>query len=91
MIELGRAALVLCLGLVPYGFAAGSFAALEPRRRLTASAENALVCSFGAAFVSFAVLLAAFIRRDFSFVDVARRSWTSPATQTAFGKERGTP
>lgn len=76
MIELGRAALVLCLGLALYGLAAGSIAALERKRRLAASADNALLCSFGAAVLAFAVLLVAFIRRDFSFVYVAEHSST---------------
>ncbi len=42
MPELGRAALILCLGLSLYATVAGSFAAWERRRRLAVSAQNAL-------------------------------------------------
>jgi cytochrome c-type biogenesis protein CcmF len=71
MAELGRAALIVCLGLSVYAIVAGSLAAWEGRRRLAASAQNALVAAFGAAAVASAVLAFALVRHDFSFVYVA--------------------
>jgi cytochrome c-type biogenesis protein CcmF len=71
MAELGRAALIVCLGLSVYALLAGSLAAWEGRRRLAASAQNALIAAFGAAAVASAVLITALIRHDFSFVYVA--------------------
>jgi cytochrome c-type biogenesis protein CcmF len=74
MPELGRAALIVCLGLAVYAVAAGSYAAWKRRRRLADSAENAILASFGAALVASAVLLAALLERDFSFVYVYEHS-----------------
>jgi cytochrome c-type biogenesis protein CcmF len=74
MAEVGRAALVVCLGLAVYALAAGGWAVVSRRRRLAASAQNALVAAFGTALVASLVLLAAFVRRDFSLVYVARLS-----------------
>ena len=71
MPELGRAALVVCLGLCAYAAAVGAFAASRRRRRLAASAQNALVAAFGAAAVAAGVLLAALVRHDFSLTYVA--------------------
>src|ERR687895_2601022 len=70
MPELGRAALVLCLGLSAYALIAGAYAARRGRRRLAASAQNALVAAFAATLVASGVLLAALVRRDFSFTYV---------------------
>src|SRR5918992_4324370 len=70
MPELGRAALVICLGLSAYALVAGAYAARRGRRRLAGSAQNALVASFGATAVAAGVLLAALVRRDFSFTYV---------------------
>src|SRR5918992_3500927 len=72
MPELGRAALVVCLGLAVYALVAGAYAAHRRRRRLASSAQNAIVASFGAALVAAAVLLSALLRNDFSFTYVAR-------------------
>jgi cytochrome c-type biogenesis protein CcmF len=69
--ELGRIALVVCLGLSLYAVAAGTYAAIAGRRRLALSARNALVACLGAALVASAVLLLALVRSDFSFVYVA--------------------
>jgi cytochrome c-type biogenesis protein CcmF len=69
--ELGRAALVVCLGLALYALFAGGFAAFTRRRRLAVSAQNALIAAFGAAAVASAVLLSALLRNDFSFQYVA--------------------
>ena len=71
MVELGRAALIVCLGLSLYALFAGSLAAWEGRRRLAASAQNALVAAFVAAAVASGVLLVALVRHDFSFVYVS--------------------
>src|SRR5581483_7078917 len=71
MPELGRAALILCLGLSLYAAAAGALAARERRRRLALSAQNALVAAFASAAVAAGVLLAALLRHDFSFTYVA--------------------
>jgi cytochrome c-type biogenesis protein CcmF len=71
MPELGRAALVVALGLVLYAALAGGYAALKGRRRLLESATNALFAALGAVAVAAAVLLAALIRHDFSLIYVA--------------------
>src|SRR5918998_1621451 len=71
MPELGRVALVVCLGLGLYALIAGTFAAYTRRRRLALSAQNAIVASFGATAVASGVLLSALLRNDFSFVYVA--------------------
>src|SRR5919198_415122 len=60
MPDLGRAALVVCLGLTLYAVAAGSLAAVTKRRRLAQSAQDALLAAFGAA----AVLLNRHATRD---------------------------
>jgi cytochrome c-type biogenesis protein CcmF len=72
--ELGRAALVICLGLSVYAAAAGGYAAFRGRRRLSLSARNALIASFGAAAVAAIVLFSALARHDFSFTYVAEHS-----------------
>jgi cytochrome c-type biogenesis protein CcmF len=69
--ELGRAALVVCLGLAAYATAAGALAAVSHRRRLAVSAANALVAACAAAGLASLVLLAALARHDFSFAYVA--------------------
>jgi cytochrome c-type biogenesis protein CcmF len=68
---LGRAALLLSLGLVAYALVAGSYAAWKRRRRLAFSAQNALLASFATTLVAAGVLVAALARRDFSFEYVA--------------------
>jgi cytochrome c-type biogenesis protein CcmF len=72
MPELGRAALIICLGLSAYGTLVGGYAAYRGRRRLAASAQNAVMAAFAATLVASAVLLAALLRRDFSFTYVAQ-------------------
>jgi cytochrome c-type biogenesis protein CcmF len=69
--ELGRAALVVCLGLSVYAVVAGGYAAATRRRRLAVSAQNALLAAFGAAIVASVVLFVALLRHDFSFAYVA--------------------
>src|SRR5512132_1851665 len=71
MPELGRAALVVALGLVLYAALAGGYAALKGRRRLLESATNALFAALASVTVAALVLLAALVRHDFSLVYVA--------------------
>src|SRR5215207_7407569 len=71
MPELGRAALIVCLGLALYAVVAGAIAARQRRQRLAESAQNAVVASFAAALVGAAVLFTALVQNDFSFVYVA--------------------
>jgi cytochrome c-type biogenesis protein CcmF len=80
--ELGRAALLVTLGLTVYAVLAGAAAAHLGRRRLALSAQNALVASFFSTLVAAAVLLAALLRNDFSFTYVART--TSESLPTAY-------
>ena len=87
MPELGRAALILCLGLAVYALAAGAYAAATRRRRLARSAQNALLAAFGASAAAAAVLLAALLRNDFSFKYVAEHTsleLPTPYTISAF-------
>jgi cytochrome c-type biogenesis protein CcmF len=70
MPELGRAALVVTLGLVLYALVAGAVAARTRRRRLAESAQTALLLTFATTLVATAVLLLAFARNDYSFVYV---------------------
>jgi cytochrome c-type biogenesis protein CcmF len=70
--ELGRAALVVALGLILYALGAGTYAALRGRRRLHESAVNAVFAAFGATAVASLVLLGALASRDFSLEYVAR-------------------
>src|SRR5881227_712922 len=82
MADLGRAALVVTLGLVLYALVAGSVAAVTNRRRLALSARNALFCSFGTTLVASAVLAQALVRHDFSFAYVAAH--TNRTLSTAY-------
>ncbi|HUF02028.1 MAG TPA: heme lyase CcmF/NrfE family subunit [Gaiellaceae bacterium] len=82
MPELGRAALVVTLGLCLYALVGGALAARLGRRRLALSAQNALVAAFGSTLVASAVLFAALVRSDFSFTYVARS--TSEALPTPY-------
>jgi cytochrome c-type biogenesis protein CcmF len=71
MADLGRAALVVSLGLALYATGAGVFAALAKRRRLADSARNALIACFCSTVVAAIVLALALVHHDFSFVYVA--------------------
>ena len=82
MPQLGRAALVVSLGLVAYALFAGSAAAVLRRRRLAVSARNALMAAFGSTVVASAVLVVALIRHDFAFTYVS--SHTSRALPTGY-------
>jgi len=65
-----------------YALLGGAFAARTRRRRLAASAANALLAAFVASAVASAVLLAALLRHDFGFSYVASR--TSKELPTAY-------
>ena len=80
MAELGRAALVVSLGLSVYALVAGAIGARQNRRRLADSARNALFCCFGSTLVASAVLATALVRHDFSFVYVAQHTSRSLST-----------
>jgi cytochrome c-type biogenesis protein CcmF len=82
MAELGRAALVVSLGLSVYALVAGAVAAVQNRRRLATSARNALFTAFGTTLIAAAVLAIALVRHDFSFVYVA--SHTNRSLPTAY-------
>ncbi|HVY61079.1 MAG TPA: heme lyase CcmF/NrfE family subunit, partial [Planctomycetota bacterium] len=81
---LGRAALVVALGLVLYAALAGGVAAATGRRKLADSARNALVASFAAALTASAVLLGAFLSDDLSITYVAEHSSRNLPTRYAF-------
>jgi cytochrome c-type biogenesis protein CcmF len=68
---LGRAALLLTLGLLVYAVVAGTYAAWQKRRRLALSAQNALLAAFGSTLVAALVLWTALARRDFTFTYVS--------------------
>ena len=74
MAELGRAALLVTLGLVLYALVAGAAAGILRKRRLAYSARNALVAAFFSTAVAAGVLVSAFLRNDFSFAYVAGHS-----------------
>ena len=74
MADLGRAALLLTLGLSAYALVAGAAAAALGRRRLAHSARNALYASFLSTLVASVVLVAGFARDDFSLAYVAGHS-----------------
>ena len=74
MPELGRAALVVCFGLALYAVVAGFYGAHTRRRRVSRSAQNALLAAFVAALVASVVLLVALGRSDFGFTYVAQHT-----------------
>jgi cytochrome c-type biogenesis protein CcmF len=82
MADLGRAALVVSLGLSVYALVAGTTSAVTNRRRLAASARNALYCCFASTLIAAIVLATALVRHDFSFVYVA--SHTNRTLPTAY-------
>ncbi|TML12050.1 MAG: hypothetical protein E6G31_10425 [Actinobacteria bacterium] len=87
MPELGRAALVVCLGLALYALLVGGYAAATRKRRLARSAQNALFAALASTVVATIVLLAALLRHDFSFAYVAEhtsRRLPTPYTISAF-------
>ena len=83
MAELGRAALVVSLGLSVYALLAGAVAAVQNRRRLATSARHALFTAFATTLVAAAVLAVALVRHDFSFQYVAAHTNRTLPTQYA--------
>jgi cytochrome c-type biogenesis protein CcmF len=87
MADLGRAALVVTLGLSAYALVAGAVAARTNRRRLADSARNALFTSFASTLIAAIVLAVALVRHDFSFQYVAahtNRTLSTPYALSAF-------
>src|SRR4029450_9230345 len=82
MPELGRAALLVTLGLSVYALVAGAYAAHAGRRRLARSAQTALLAACASTAIAAGVLVAALLRNDFSFEYVART--TSSALPAAY-------
>ncbi|HEY2219117.1 MAG TPA: cytochrome c-type biogenesis CcmF C-terminal domain-containing protein [Gaiellaceae bacterium] len=82
MADLGRAALVVSLGLAVYAACAGAYGALEKRGRLVDSARNALIACFFSTAIAAIVLALALVHHDFSFVYVA--SHTSRDLSTVY-------
>src|SRR5881392_2936465 len=82
MADLGRAALVVSLGLALYAACAGTYGALEKRRRLADSARNALIACFCSTAIAAIELALALVHHDFSFVYVA--SHTSRDLSTVY-------
>jgi cytochrome c-type biogenesis protein CcmF len=74
MALLGRAALIITLGLVTCAALGGGYAALRGCRRLGESARNALLASFATTALASTVLVSAFLRHDFSLAYVAEHS-----------------
>jgi len=64
MADLGRAALLITLGLCLYACVIGTLAAITRRRRLAMSARNALIASFGSTMVATAILVTGFVRNS---------------------------
>jgi cytochrome c-type biogenesis protein CcmF len=77
--DLGRAALIVTLGLTLWATLAGAWAARVGRRRLADSAGNALVAALASTAVASLVLLGALLRHDFSFTYVAAHTSTKLA------------
>ncbi|HVG66771.1 MAG TPA: heme lyase CcmF/NrfE family subunit [Gaiellales bacterium] len=71
MATVGSASLLVAFALALYATLAAPFAGLRRDRRLTASASNAVIASFGATLVAAAALLIALARHDFSIGIVA--------------------
>src|SRR5438034_4373258 len=80
MADLGRAALIVSLGLAVYATAVGAWAAWRGKRRLADSAGNALLAALGSTAVASAVLLSALVRHEFSFTYVAQHTSTELPT-----------
>src|SRR5215211_1552027 len=74
--DVGRATLLVTLGLSVYATGAGAWAARAGRRRLADSAGNALLTALGTSAIAAGVLLVALVRHDFSFTYVADHTST---------------
>ncbi|HEY8638680.1 MAG TPA: cytochrome c-type biogenesis CcmF C-terminal domain-containing protein [Solirubrobacteraceae bacterium] len=80
MATVGRACLILALGVCVYGVAASLYGARTGRREWVESGRRAVYTLAGVLTVAFAVLEIAFLRDDFSFATVATHSSTTTPT-----------
>jgi len=80
MAVLGRACLILALATAAYGIAASLYGARRGRREWVASGRRSVYAVAGLLTIAFAVLEAAFLRSDFSFVTVTAHSSTTTPT-----------
>src|SRR5215208_3385420 len=79
MALLGRACLIIALGLAVYGAGASIYGARARKAAWIESGRRAVYALAGVTTIAFAVLIAAFIRSDFSFgVVVDHSSTTTP-------------
>jgi cytochrome c-type biogenesis protein CcmF len=77
VLTLGRACLILALGVSLYGIGASLYGARTRQRPWVDSGRRAVYALAGIVAVAFALLEAAFLRSDFSFDLVARHSSTT--------------
>ena len=77
MLTLGRACLIVALGIAVYGIAASLYGARTGRREWVTSGRRAVYALAGTLGVAFVVLEAAFLRSDFSFDLVQSHSSTT--------------
>ncbi len=80
MPTVGRACLILALGVAVYGIGAALYGTRPGRRAWVLSARRAIYVVAGLATVAFALLESAFLRSDFSLSVVAAHSSTSTPT-----------
>jgi len=80
MAPLGRACLILALAIALYGIGASVYGARARRREWVDSGRRAVYALAGLLTVAFVVLVAAFLRSDFSFGLVADNSSTTTPT-----------
>ena len=79
MAILGRACLIIALGLALYGAGASIYGARARKQAWVESGRRAVYAMFGVVAIAFVILIAAFIRSDFSFgVVVDHSSTTTP-------------
>ncbi|MBW3579311.1 MAG: cytochrome c biogenesis protein CcsA, partial [Actinobacteria bacterium] len=80
MAEVGRAALILALGVAVYGIGASLYGGRTGRADIVASGRRAAYAVALLSVVAFAILEAAFLRSDLSFAVVAGHSSTTTPT-----------
>ncbi len=80
MATVGRALLIMALGVAVYGIGASLYGARRDRREWIDSGRRAVYALAGLATLAFAILEAAFLRSDFSFNVVAQHSSTTTPT-----------
>jgi cytochrome c-type biogenesis protein CcmF len=77
---IGRALLLMCLGVAVYGIGASVYGARRGRREWVVSGRRSVYALAGMATLAFAILEDAFYRNDFSFNVVAGHSSTTTPT-----------